>query len=66
MKDNMENKKDTNKRQLVGEVLDSLMDRTAVIKVERRFPHPVYKKFVTKSKNITRMTQRISVILVIQ
>tara|TARA_Y100000814_G_C12210619_1_gene361249 strand:- start:278 stop:556 length:279 start_codon:yes stop_codon:yes gene_type:complete len=50
MKDNMENKKDTNKRQLVGEVLDSLMDRTAVVKVERRFPHPVYKKFVTKSK----------------
>jgi len=50
MKDNMENKKDTNKKQLTGEVLESLMDKTAVIKVERRFPHPTYKKYVTRSK----------------
>jgi len=50
MKDNMENKKDSSKKQLVGEVLESLMDKTAVIKVERRFPHPMYKKYVTKSK----------------
>ena len=46
----MDNKKDTNKKQLIGEVLESLMDKTAVIKVERRFPHPMYKKYVTKSK----------------
>ena len=26
------------------------MEKTAVIKVERRFPHPVYKKFISKSK----------------
>ena len=50
MKDNMENKKDSSKKQLVGEVLESLMDKTTVIKVERRFPHPMYKKYVTKSK----------------
>ena len=50
MKDNMDNKKDTNKKQLIGEVLESLMDKTAVVKVERRFPHPMYKKYVTKSK----------------
>jgi len=45
----MDNNKN-NKKQLVGEVLESLMDKTAVIKVERRFPHPIYKKYVTKSK----------------
>ena len=42
--------KETNKRQLVGEVQESSMSKTAVVKVERRFPHPIYKKFVTKSK----------------
>jgi len=46
----MDNIKNNNKRQLVGEVLESSMSKTAVIKVERRFPHPIYKKFVTKSK----------------
>ena len=44
-KNNIENKK-----QLVGEVIESPMEKTAVIKVERRFPHPIYKKFISKSK----------------
>ena len=44
-KNNIENKK-----QLVGEVVESPMEKTAVIKVERRFPHPIYKKFIRKSK----------------
>ncbi len=39
-----------NKKQLVGEVLESSMDKTAVVRVVRRFPHPVYKKFISKSK----------------
>ena len=39
-----------NKKQLVGEVVESPMEKTAVVKVERRFPHPVYKKFISKSK----------------
>ena len=39
-----------NKKQLVGEVVESAMEKTAVVKVERRFPHPVYKKFIRKSK----------------
>ena len=38
------------KKQLVGTALSNKMDKTAVVEVERRFPHPVYKKFVTKSK----------------
>ena len=39
-----------NKKQLVGEVVESPMEKTAVVKVERRFPHPIYKKFISKSK----------------
>ena len=39
-----------NKKQLIGEVINSPMEKTAVIKVERRFPHPMYKKFIRKSK----------------
>ena len=44
-KNNIENKK-----QLIGEVMNSPMEKTAVVKVERRFPHSVYKKFIRKSK----------------
>ena len=35
------------KRQLVGVALENKMDKTAVIEIERRFPHPVYKKFIS-------------------
>ena len=38
------------KRQLVGLALANKMDKTAVIEVERRFPHPVYNKFIVRSK----------------
>ena len=39
-----------NKKQLIGEVMVSAMEKTAVVKVARRFPHPMYKKFISKSK----------------
>ena len=39
-----------NKKQLIGEVMVSAMEKTAVVKVVRRFPHPMYKKFISKSK----------------
>ena len=39
-----------NKKQLIGEVMDSAMEKTAIVKVVRRFPHPMYKKFISKSK----------------
>ena len=38
------------RKQLVGDVVSDSMDKTVVVKVERRFPHPTYKKYVTKSK----------------
>ena len=39
-----------NRKQLRGIVVSSSMDKTVVINVERRFPHPVYKKYVRSSK----------------
>ena len=38
------------KRQFVGTALDNKMDKTATIEVERRFPHPVYNKFIVRTK----------------
>ena len=40
----------SSKRQIVGIALSNKMDKTAVIEVERRFPHPVYKKFMVRTK----------------
>jgi small subunit ribosomal protein S17 len=38
------------RRQLTGTVITSKMNKTAVVEVTRRFAHPVYKKFVSKTK----------------
>jgi len=38
------------KRELVGEVVSTKMDKTIVVKVKRRFPHPQFRKTVTSSK----------------
>ena len=36
-----------NRKERVGEVLASKMAKTIIVRVERRFPHPRYKKVVT-------------------
>jgi small subunit ribosomal protein S17 len=36
------------KKERVGEVLSSKMTKTIVVRVERRFPHPQFKKVVTQ------------------
>ncbi|MDB5359036.1 MAG: rpsQ [Rhodospirillales bacterium] len=38
------------KRILQGLVVSDKQDKTVVVKVERRVMHPVYKKFITRSK----------------
>ena len=39
------------KRQtLVGEVVSDSMEKTVVVQVTRKIPHPVYKKFVKRFK----------------
>lgn len=38
------------KRILQGVVTSDVMDKTVTVRVDRRFQHPVYKKFITRSK----------------
>ena len=38
------------RKQLVGIVLESKMDKTAVVRIDNRGPHPVYKKYIKRSK----------------
>jgi small subunit ribosomal protein S17 len=40
------------KRILIGKVTSNKADKTITVIVERRIMHPMYKKFVTKSKKI--------------
>ncbi|HHG90784.1 MAG TPA: 30S ribosomal protein S17 [Devosia sp.] len=38
------------RRILQGTVVSDVNDKTVVVRVERRFPHPLYKKTVRRSK----------------
>jgi small subunit ribosomal protein S17 len=39
-----------NRKERVGEVISNKMDKTIIVRVERRFPHPKFKKVVTGYK----------------
>ena len=39
-----------NRKERVGEVISNKMSKTIVVRVERRFPHPRFKKVVTGYK----------------
>ena len=39
-----------NKKTMTGVVVSNKMDKTVVVKVERRFPHRVFKKVVKTTK----------------
>jgi len=39
-----------NRKERVGEVISNRMTKTIVVRVERRFPHPRFKKVVTSYK----------------
>ena len=36
----------------IGQVVSSKMDQTVVIKVSRRFPHPLYKRIITRTAKL--------------
>ena len=38
------------KRIMQGVVVSDMMEKTIVVNVERKFPHPLYKKFIKRSK----------------
>ena len=39
-----------NRKQRVGEVISNTMAKTIIVRVERRFPHPKFKKIITGYK----------------
>lgn len=41
---------EANKRQIIGVVTSNKMDKSITVKVERRIKHPIYGKYVRKSK----------------
>jgi small subunit ribosomal protein S17 len=42
--------KSGNRKERVGEVVSNKMTKTIVVRVQRRFPHPQFKKIVTAYK----------------
>ena len=40
----------SHKNEKIGQVVSSKMAKTIVVQVERRVPHPMYKRIVTKRK----------------
>jgi small subunit ribosomal protein S17 len=38
------------KRVMQGVVVSDAADKTVVVRVDRRFPHPMYKKYIVRSK----------------
>ena len=41
-----------NRKILVGTVVSNKMEKTIVIRIERRKLHPLYKKYITRTKKI--------------
>ena len=41
---------DNNRKLLIGQVLASKMQKTAVVRIDTRSPHSIYKKYVNQSK----------------
>ena len=48
---NTETKRSTRKER-VGRVVSDKMQKTVVVAIERRVPHPVYGKMVTRTKKV--------------
>ena len=44
--------KETTGRVLEGEVISNKMDKTIVVRIERRVTHPVYEKVMTKRTKV--------------
>ena len=44
-----------NRKERVGVVVSDVQDKTIVVKVDRRTPHPLYQKIVKVSKKLTAL-----------
>jgi small subunit ribosomal protein S17 len=36
----------------IGQVVSDKMDRTVVVRINRRFPHPLYKRIITRTSKL--------------
>jgi small subunit ribosomal protein S17 len=45
----------------IGVVASAKMDKTITVLIERKLKHPIYGKFVKKSKKFLYMTKRMTV-----
>ena len=58
------------KRRLKGVVISDVNDKTIVVNVQRRFKHPIYKKFMTRTKkyhahdvlNVAKIGDQVTII----
>jgi len=41
-----------NRKERLGEVISNKMAKTIIVRVERRFPHPAFKKVITSYKKL--------------
>jgi len=46
------------KNEKIGRVVSAKMDKTIVVEVERRLPHPLYKKVITRRKKFYAHDER--------
>ena len=46
------NTKTVHKKTFTGEVVSNKMDKMVVVKIVEKYPHPLYKKILTKVKKI--------------
>jgi len=56
--DEKSTKKKSNRKVLTGSVVSDKMQKTVVIRITRRKLHPLYKKYVTKTKKIKAHDER--------
>lgn len=46
-------KKQANKKTFEGVIVSVKMAKTGVVKITRKFPHPLYKKLIKKDSNLS-------------
>ena len=48
----MENTERNLRASRIGSVVSNAMDKTVVVRIDRKFPHPLYKPIITRSAKV--------------
>ncbi len=51
------------KKTLIGEVVSTKMQKTVVIRVERKFRHPLYQKVITRHKKFKAHNEKLELMV---